>query len=211
MLGERAARWRAMSESPEAMAAAFAADARGFDLMPPAAHAARETRSRRNAARLTAAAVLLMLLGAGAQLWDAKRELAALQARRAEIRLTVGKVADARATIDRIQRRVAAIAPLETSATRWSLVLAEVAAHLPRDAYLVNVRGASDTLLVEGLAGRAATTFAALERAPTIGSVQPAGAIRRDVAPDGAPVERFSLAARVTARDSAAAGKRSRR
>jgi hypothetical protein len=114
--------------------------------------------------------------------------------------------------IDGIQRRVAAIGPIETNATRWSAVLAEVAGHLPRDAYLVTMRGAADSLLVEGLAGRAASTFAALERAPTIGSVQPAGAIRRDVTPDGVPVERFTIAARLSGPDSAPpAAKRSRR
>ena len=212
VLGERAARWRAMSESPEAMAAAFAAEARDLDLLPPATHAARDHRMQRTAAWLAVAAVVFLLVGAAAQLWDVKRELAAIESKRAEIRPTVAKVADARAMIDGIQRRVAAIAPIETNATRWSAVLAEVAGHLPRDAYLVNVRGASDTLLVEGLAGRAASTFAALERAPTIGSVHPAGAIRRDVTADGVPVERFTIAARLTGPDSAPpAAKRSRR
>jgi hypothetical protein len=155
---------------------------------------------------------VLLLVGAAAQLWDVKRELAAIESKRAEIRPTVAKVAEARAMIDGIQRRVAAIGPIETNATRWSAVLAEVAGHLPRDAYLVTMRGAADSLLVEGLAGRAASTFAALERAPTIGSVQPAGAIRRDVTPDGVPVERFTIAARLSGPDSAPpAAKRSRR
>jgi hypothetical protein len=201
-LGERAARWRAMSESPEAMAAAFADDARDLDLLPASAHAARDTRVRRTTIRLAVAAVLLLFIGAAARLWDAHRELAALKARRAEISGAVNEVTAARAMIDAIQRRVAALAPLESGATRWSAVLTEVAGHLPRDAYLVSVRGASDSLLVEGLAGRAASTFAALERAPTIHTVQPAGAIRRDVTADGVPVERFTIAARLVRPDS---------
>ena len=201
-LGERAARWRAMSESPEAMAAAFADDARDLDLLPASAHAVRDNRVRRTTIRLAIAAVLLLFVGAAARLWDAHRELAALKARRAEISGAVNEVTAARAMIEAIERRVAALAPLESGATRWSAVLTEVAGHLPRDAYLVNVRGASDTLLVEGLAGRAASTFAALERAPTIHTVQPAGAIRRDVTADGVPVERFSIAARLVRPDS---------
>ena len=201
-LGERAARWRAMSESPEAMAAAFAGDARDFDLLPQAAHALRDHRTRRAAAWLTAAAVALALVGAAAQLWDAKRELAAIEAKRAEIRPAVSKVAEARGMIDAIQRRVAALAPVESNATHWSAVLAELAGHLPNDSYLVDVRGASDSLMVEGVAARAAGTFAALKRAPTIRSVQPAGAIRRDVTAEGAPVERFSIAARRAGSDS---------
>lgn len=207
-LGERAARWRAMSQSPEAMAAAFAGDAHGFDLLPQAAHAVRDHRTRLAAAWLAAAAVLLVLIGAAAQLWDAKRELAALEAKRAEIRAAVSEVVEARGMIDAIQRRVAALTPLESNATHWSAVLAEVARYLPRDAYLVDVRGASDSLMVEGLAGRAAGTFAALERAPTIRSVRPAGAIRRDVTADGVPVERFSIAARLAGSDSVLAATR---
>jgi hypothetical protein len=210
-LGERAARWRAMSESPEAMAAAFAGDAHGFDLLPQAALVVRDTALRRRAALLAAAAVVLTLVGAGAQLWDARRELAALQTQRDLISESVNEVVQARAVIDGIQRRLTALTPLESHATRWSAVLAEVAGHLPRDAYLVNVRGAADTLTVEGLAGRAASTFAALERAPTIRSVTPAGAIRRDVTDEGVPLERFSITARVGARDSTPAGPRPRR
>lgn len=210
-LGERAARWRAMSESPEAMAAAFADDAHGLDLLPASAHAARDGRTRRTTLSLAAAAVVLVAVGAAAQLWDARRELAALKARRGEIAGAVGEVTAARSMIDAIQRRVAALAPLESGATRWSAVLTEVAGHLPRDAYLVNVRGASDSLLVEGLAGRAASTFAALERAPTIHSVQPAGAIRRDATPDGVPVERFTIAARLVRPDSVPAAPRTPR
>jgi hypothetical protein len=205
VLGERPARWRAMAESPEAMAAAFAGDARGFDLLPQSAHAVRDHRTRRTAAWLMAAAVLLFIVGAGARLWDAKRELAAIEVKRAEIHDAVGEVIAARGMIDGIQRRIMALAPLEADATHWSVILAEVAARLPRDAFLDNVRGASDTLLVEGLAGRAASTFAALERAPSIRSVQPAGAIRRELTADGVPVERFSIAARLTGPDSAGA------
>ena len=203
-LGERAARWRAMSESPEAMAAAFAGQTREFDLLPREAHAARDARSRRAAIAMTVAAAALLLVGAAAPLWDAKRELVAIDARRGEIREAVSKVAEARGTIDAIQRRVSALTPIESEATRWSAVLAEVAGHLPRDAYLVNVRGAADTLTVEGVASVAATTVAALERAPNIRAVRPAGEIRRDLTPEGVPVQRFTLTARVGGRDSSA-------
>ena len=210
-LGERAARWRAMSESPEAMAAAFATHTSEFDLLPQEAHAARDERSRRAAIAMSVAAAVLLLVGLAAPLWDAKRELAAIDAQRARIRDAVSKVAEARGTIDAIQRRVSALTPIESEATRWSAVLAEVAGHLPRDAYLVNVRGAADTLTVEGVASVAATTVAALERAPNIGGVRPTGEIRRELTPDGAPVQRFTLTARIGGRDSTTTAARSRR
>ena len=202
-LGDRAARWRAMSESPEAMAAAFAGNARDFDLLPAQAHATRGASARRRALMLAATAAVFLIIGAAAQLWDARRELAAVQARRAEIRATVTGATEARTTVEVLQRRLAALEPLETNATRWSAVLAEVTAHLPRDAYLLTVRGAADTLTVEGVASRAAGVFERLARAPNIRSVQPAGSIRRDVTEAGQAVERFTLAARL-GRDSAA-------
>ena len=208
-LGDRAAGWHAVSESPEAMAAAFAHEATGLDLLPPQAHAVRDARTRRRALQLAAAAALLVVVGAAAQLWDVRRELASVQARRAEIRGAVDGASEARTTIESLRRRVTALQPLEQNATRWSTVLAEVAAYLPRDAYLVDVRAAADTMVLEGIASRAAGVFDRLVRAPAIATVKPAGSIRRDVTDAGETVERFSLAARI-GRDSAAAGKEPR-
>lgn len=205
-LGERSAKWRAMSESPEAMAAVFAHDGKELDLLPPQAHAVRDATSRRRAAYLAGAALLLLIVGAGAQLWDARRELAAVQARRAEIRAAVNGASEARAAIETLRRRLTALEPVEANATRWSAVLAEVAAHLPRDAYLVDVRTKADTVILDGIASQAAGVFQRLARAPGIASVTPAASIRRDVTDAGATIERFSIRARLS-RDSAAAPK----
>jgi hypothetical protein len=209
-LGERVERWRAMSESPEAMAAAFAADAATLDLIPAQAHAARDALGRRRAVTLAVAAALFLIIGAAARLWDARRELAVVQARREEIRGAVSGATEARGSIELLQRRLAALEPIESRATRWSAVLAEVASYLPRDAYLVSVRGGADTLTVEGLASSAAGVFERLERAPGILSVQPAGSIRRDVTDAGVALERFTLAARLTG-DTAAVAPKGRR
>ena len=203
-LGDRAARWRAVSESPEAMAAAFAHDAAALDLLPPQAHAMRDATARRSALGLAAAAAFFLVVGAAAQLWDVRREVASIQARRAEIRGAVDGASEARATIESLRRRLIALQPLEQNATRWSAVLAEVASYLPRDAYLVDVRAAADSMVLEGVASRAAGVFDRLARAPGIAAVKPAGSIRRDVTDAGATVERFSLAARI-GRDSAVA------
>ena len=208
-LGDRAAKWRAMSESPEAMAAVFAHEARELDLLPPQAHAQRDATSRRRTLQLGAAAVIFLLIGAAAQLWDVRRELASVQARRAEIRGAVNGASEARARIESLQRRLTALEPFEADATRWSAVLAEVASHLPRDAYLVDIRATRDSMVLEGIAARAAGVFDRLSRAPSIASVRPAGSIRRDVTEAGATIERFSLAAQL-ARDSASSSKEPR-
>ena len=133
-----------------------------------------------------------------------RRELAAVQARRAEIRGTVSGATDVRIAIETLQRRLSALEPIEASATRWSAVFTEVAAHLPRDAYVVRVRGAADSLTIEGLASRAAGVFERLDRAPGIASIEPAASIRHEMSDAGVTVERFSIAARL-ARDSVAA------
>ena len=203
-LGDRAAEWRAVSESPEAMAAAFAHDARELDLLPPRAHAVRNAAARRRTLQLAGAAMAFVTIGAAAQLWDVRRELASVQARRAEIRDAVNGASEARATIESLRRRLTALEPLESNATRWSAVLAQVASYLPRDAYLVDVRAAADSMVLDGVASRAAGVFDRLARAPAIASVRPAGSIRRDITDAGATIERFSLAARI-GRDSAAA------
>ena len=203
-LGERAAKWRAISESPEAMAAAFAHEAKELDLLPQQAHAARDATARRRALQLAAAAIVFLLVAAGAQLWDVRRELASVQARRAEIRAAVDGASEARTTIEALRRRLTALEPVEADATRWSAVLAQVAAYLPRDAWLVDVRATADSMVLEGIASRAAGVFDRLSRAPAIASVKPAGSIRRDVTESGATIERFSLAARLS-RDSASA------
>ena len=208
-LGDRAARWRAVSESPEAMAAAFAHEAKDLDLLPPQAHAARDATARRRAFQLAGLAAGFLVLGAVAQLWDVRRELASVQARRAEIRAAVNGASEARATIESLRRRLTTLAPLEADATRWSAVLAEVATYLPRDAYLVDVRATADSMVLEGIASRAAGVFDRLARAPGISGVRPAGSIRRDVTETGAPIERFSLSARV-GRDSADASREPR-
>ena len=206
-LGDRASKWRAISESPEAMAAAFAHEARDLDLLPQQAHAARDATARRRALQLAAAAMVFLLVGAAAQLWDVRRELAAVQARRAEIRTAVNGASEARTTIESLRRRLTALEPVESDATRWSAVLAQVAAYLPRDAYLVDVRASADSMTLQGIAARAAGVFDRLSRAPSIASVKPAGSIRRDITESGATIERFSLAARLS-RDSAAARER---
>jgi Tfp pilus assembly protein PilN len=159
---------------------------------------------------LGVAAAVFIIIGAAAQLWDLRRELAVVQARRAEIREAVSGATEARGSIELLQRRLAALEPIESRATRWSAVLAEVASHLPRDAYLVSIRGAADTLTVEGLASSAAGVFERLERAPGIISVQPAGSIRRDVDDAGVTLERFTIAARL-GRDTAAVAPKGRR
>ena len=208
-LGDRAAKWRAASESPEAMAAAFAHDARELDLLPPEAHAQRSASARRRALQLTGVAAAFLVVGAAARLWDVRRELASVQARRAEIREAVNGATEARGTIESLRRRLTALEPMEADATRWSAVLAGVAAHLPRDAYLVDVRASADSVVLDGIASRAAGVFDRLTRAPGITAVRPAGSIRRDVTEAGVPVERFSLSARV-GRDSASASREPR-
>jgi hypothetical protein len=200
-----------LSEAPEALAAAESGSVKEFDLLPQHAHSEREATARRTTLGLAAAAALLLAVAIGAQMWGLKREIAAVQAERDRIRASVRQVVDARTVIGSLTSRLAALQPFETDAPRWSVVIGSMATSLPRDAHLISLTASDDSVMVDGVAKRAPGVFPALQRAAGITSVQPAAAIRRDVDESGAPIERFSLVARVAPRDSTPAAARSPR
>jgi hypothetical protein len=194
----------AAGESPEETAAAYAlAAAEQFDLLPPRVHVERRRRTRFTTAVVAGVAAAALMVTAWAQLWGARRELDAVMAERARVKSAVGQVIDARRVIEDIERRLAALAPYEAGATRWSSVIAQLAAHLPRDAHLLTLSGSGDTVAVEGIALRAPAVVRAMQRAPGIDSVV-ASRIQYDISDSGASTHRFELAMVLTPADSLA-------
>ena len=197
----------AAGDSPEATAAAYAlAAAEQFDLLPPRIHVERRRRTRLSTAVVAGVAAVALMVTAFAQLWGTRRELAAVKAERARVKSAVGQVIDARRVIEDIERRLAALAPYEAGATRWSSVIAQLAAHLPRDAHLLSLAGSGDTVAVEGIALRAPGVVRAMQRAPGIDSVV-ASRIQYDISDSGASTHRFELAMVLTPSDSLARGR----
>ncbi len=199
-LGDEGAAVQRLAD-PEAAAAAGAVRARGPELLPVGSLVERRQRARRVAARLAMSAAVLLGIAGALDLWGMHRQLALVSARRASIR---GEVAAALAREDTVQsaaERHLALERADRTAIRWSEVLADFSDYLPRDAYLVAFRGRADSVGVEGLAGRAAGVFAALQHAPRVVGVRADAPIRQEAPrPGRAPVERFAVAVRLAER-----------
>jgi Tfp pilus assembly protein PilN len=188
--------WRELADAPARLAAAFAARGAGLELVPESLRVARRGRASRTTGLLLGVALLLLAVAAALELWGVRRELAAVQGRRAELRARVAGVAAERAATERRLRQAADLAGAERGATRWTALFAVLAEHLPEDAYVVAVRGQADSVVVEGLAASAASALEAVERAPGVAGVRTAAPVRADLdAAEGA--ERFTFAARL--------------
>ena len=141
----------------------------------------------------------MLLLSATTELWGAHRELAALQAERRGLAPLVAQAMDLRQTVDGVHERLRALAAAEAGASRWTAVIASVAEHLPSDAHLLSLRGDGDSLVLEGIASRAAGAFESLRAAPGVLGVRAEAPIRQEAQDSAAPVERFTLGARLAA------------
>lgn len=188
-----------LTTTPDTLAAVFAADAvAGPLLMPEPVRAERRQRATRRAVRVLIASAGLVAGAAALELWGVQRELAAVSAERADLR---GRLAGALATRDTVAilaEQLSALRAAEMSAPRWSEAVALVAEHLPRDAHLLSLRAEADSLLLEGVAHRAAPVFEAMAQAPAALAVRAHGSIRQEVRDDVGQVERFTLSVRLT-------------
>jgi hypothetical protein len=184
-------------QTAELLAAAGATLVRGGELIPEPIRLERLRRAARLSLRLLAGAAAMLLLSAGLELWGVKRELAAVEDERRAVRGVVAQAIELRQTVEGIQGRLDGLAVAEATASRWSGVIADVADHLPADAHLISLRGAADTLVLEGVANRAAGAFEGLRGAPGVIGVRAEAPIRQESQDSGATVERFSLGARL--------------
>lgn len=184
-------------DSAEPLAAAYAACADRTELLPERVHVARRRSARRLAAALSSAAAALFIVAAGLELWGAQRELNAVMSQRDAIRSEVDRAMGGRDVLLGINGRLAILSSLEETAPRWAGVLSAVAAHLPEDAYLTAFRAQGDSLILEGVADRAADVFQAMQSAPGVVGVRAEAPIRRELRDGERPVERFTLGARL--------------
>ncbi|HEX6631059.1 MAG TPA: hypothetical protein VF048_08205 [Gemmatimonadaceae bacterium] len=189
-------RWREAGDDAAVVAATFAARGAGLELLPESQRVARRGRASRVTRILAIVAVLLVLLAALLELWGLRRELAAVEAQRAALHTRVSGAAARRADAERAMAQLAELAALERDATHWPAVLAMLGERLPDDAYLVQLHGQGDSVVVEGLAGTAAGVFDALGGAPGVAGVRTAAPVRPDLEEAGG-LERFTLALRL--------------
>lgn len=190
-----------LAASPAALAAAFARDAAGGapSLVPDHVREAGRRRAMRRAAATYAAAGLLVIAAAALELSGTWRERAQVAGARAALRGRLSGVLATRDSLARVAERLGALRAAEAHAPRWSAAVATVAGALPRDAYVLSLRGEGDSVVIDGVAERAAPVFDALRRAPQVLSVHAQGSIRQEIEEGVGPMERFTLVVRLAA------------
>jgi Tfp pilus assembly protein PilN len=190
----------ALAQSPELAAAAFASRGTVLELVSESAWQRRRAGQAKLAMAVAIAAVVLLAVAAGLELWGVRRELEHLQRERAALRPKVAALVATRDLAAATGQRLNELAQANRAAVPWSDFFVTLTKVLPRDAYLTAVRAAGDSVVLEGLAGGAAGVFSAIEAAQGLSGVHSAAPVRRDLRnPAGAnALERFSLAVRVT-------------
>jgi hypothetical protein len=187
--------WAERADHPDELAAEFAGPRTLPLLRSETSLALRREAGRRVVMRLFAASAGLLLMAALFSLMGAKRQLRAVQAERAAIKPQISATLVGRTSVETAFRQLSALAGAQRSATQWSAVIAGVSEHLDGDAYLTSMRGRDDSLLVEGIAVRAAKAFDSLVRTPGLASVHAAAPVRRESPQGGPALERFTIGA----------------
>jgi hypothetical protein len=188
--------WAAISDHPDALAAAFGGPRAEPQLESDDARTVREVRGRRTFIRTLIGAAALFVLAALLELWGAYRELGAVERQRAELRSQVTATLVGRTSVETAFRQLAALNTSQRSAARWSVVLMALSQQLPEDAYLTAFRGRGDSVIVDGLAKHAARAFDAVERTTGLVNVRAAAPVRREAPSGGPAMEHFTIAAR---------------
>ncbi len=184
-------------EDPIACAAMHAPVAFEPDLCSESRYAMRQRRARRAASALAGVALVCTVLATAVDYWGLSRELTAVRERRAELRPRVAAAMQTRDSLAALNGNLAKLGTLERSTARWSSFLADLGDYLPRDAHVLALRGVGDSVVVEGVAGRAIGVFQALQYVPRVTGVRAEAPIRQDIASDGTVREQFALSVRL--------------
>ena len=179
------------------VAARNAIVARGPELIADAVHVRNARYARKRAGTLAAVGILLFVFAAGVDYWALGHRLAALRERRASIRDQVAPILALRDSLDETRARLELLEGIAPAGARFTDVVFDLAMHLPDDAYVTQLAGEADSVLVRGTAENAARAAEALRNARTLGSTQFVGAIRRELRVDAQPLEHFTLVARL--------------
>lgn len=192
------AEWSTLAESSELTAAAFAPRAQGLELVSEVTRQRRGAWRRRLTTSAAIAAVALIAVAAGFELWGARRELAEVRRERAALRPRTAGLVATRDSAMLVGQRLRELAAATSHNTPWSDVLTTVSGALPHQAYLTAFRATRDSLVLEGIAERAGDVFMAIKALPRFADVRSAAPVRQQLGDPAATttLERFSVAAR---------------
>jgi len=190
------AEWTTAADDPALVAASFASPNRGLVLRTEAAVAARRARARFATMYVVIAAVLVFVVAAFVQLWGVKRQSALVQAQRALIQPQVAKIIQGRESFHDTYQKLAGLVNAERGAPHWARVIYNITTHLPTDAYVIGLRIAGDTIVIEGKGANAADVLDNLYNVPGLTGVRNSTPVNNDPGPNGAPgLDHFNIMA----------------
>ncbi len=187
-----------MADRGDLLAAYFAGSDAGPLLRTDDAMALERGRTRRTTWILGGAAAALLVASAAIELMGVHRQLDAVRAERAAFRPQLAATLVGRTTVAATYAQLAALDSIERASPQWSAVIATLSESVPDDAHLSAIRAHEDTLVIDGLAGRAKPVFDALEATEGLIDVRAASPVRRELQDNGAALEHFTIGARVT-------------
>jgi hypothetical protein len=171
--------------------------------------AARTARAASTARWLWGSAAALLIAAAGLERWGVERELQAVSTERASLKPKLGSTLVGRSTVETAYRRLADLQIAERSSPQWSRVIATLATDLPEGAFMTTFRGRGDSLVVDGLAERAAGVFESLERSKAFAGARSAAPVRREIQDGGEALEHYTIALRLAGLPPVTGGSRS--
>lgn len=189
--------WSAVSADPMVLAATFATPDDGLTLRTEDVAERRVVRGRRTTVGIAAATIALLVASGLLELWGLKRELAAVQAERAQIRPQLQTTLTGRSNFETSNRKLSALFAAQRESPYLSGVIASVTDALPEGAHLLSFRARRDTLVLDGLATSSALVFEALENIPDLANVRSVAGIQRQLQDDGTALEHFTVQARM--------------
>jgi Tfp pilus assembly protein PilN len=159
-------------------------------LLGGALRTARRDAARRRTLGTSLAMVGVLGLAGALHLHGLRRELGAVEARRAAIAPALAEALTQRRAVETTRTTLATIAGLEGTAPHWTDALVALAAVLPDSAYLVSVSADGERLRITGAAPSAGAVVPSLEASPFFSRVTLSAPLRRD---DGDELEHFEL------------------
>jgi hypothetical protein len=180
---------------PEILAAEFAATASGPTFRTEDARAAWTAAAWRATALVTAAAIVLVVVGASLKLWGVHRQLDIVRAERAQLAPRLSATLIGRTSVEAVTRNVTGLNAVERATPAWAQTLATLTSAVPDAAYLTAFRTRGDSIVVEGLAEQASDVFNAMEQLPQLANVRAGAPVRRELQDDTTPLERFTIIA----------------
>ncbi|HEX6745861.1 MAG TPA: PilN domain-containing protein [Longimicrobium sp.] len=161
-------------------------------LLPESILVSRTRSAKRRAIAFSAASAVLLASAGAMHLDGVRREVAAVEARRREIREPVGDALEARAAVERVRGRLTTLAALEAASPAWTGEIAALARALPDSAHLRTLTADSAGMRLAGVARSASAVVPALEASRRFERVSLAAPVRWEQGDAG---ERFDVAA----------------